>query len=147
MQSSTYLSLQRDRLAQRHPVELRGVGLSMVPHLLPGCRVTLEGIAPGELRPGDMVALDNGRRWVVHRLLAVEGDRLHTKGDAAGSADGPRPLSQLVGRVRSARLGPLRWPAAGLSRLFLVLFGRTDPPLCRTLARALGAAVRYAGSH
>jgi len=48
---------------------------------------------------GDIVVYDTGRSAVVHRVVAVSGSDITTKGDANNTADAPVTLSDISGRV------------------------------------------------
>ena len=43
--------------------------------------VTLEYPAPDTIRVGDILLCRIGERYVLHRLIGIEGDTLHLKGD------------------------------------------------------------------
>ena len=47
----------------------------------------------------DIVVYQNDGRLVVHRVAAVEGDTLTTRGDANNVSDAPIPLTAVIGRV------------------------------------------------
>lgn len=57
------------------------------------------------LQPGDLLAVVGDRPGcvVVHRLAAIDGDRLILRGDANGYDDAPVPRSAVVGRVCALR--------------------------------------------
>lgn len=61
------------------PVE----GRSMLPFIVGGRdSVVLEKVASRQLRKGDVVlAWVEGRRYVVHRIIAIDGDRVTLMGD------------------------------------------------------------------
>ncbi len=73
-------------------------GASMWPFLRDGDRVT---VAPLSRRPrrGDVVLTRGAALGVVHRVIALRGDRVLTKGDALPRTDGWRPLADVLGRV------------------------------------------------
>lgn len=63
-----------------------------------------------QLYIGDLLAVvgDRPATVVVHRLVAIDGDRLILRGDSNGYYDAPVARSALVGRVKAVRLGYLR---------------------------------------
>lgn len=63
----------------------------------------------GSLHIGELLAVvgDRPATVVVHRLVAIDGDRLILRGDTNGYDDAPVPRSALVGRVVAVRLGRL----------------------------------------
>ena len=48
---------------------------------------------------GDIVVYQSGKMLIVHRIVALEGDSVITKGDANNTADEPVPLSFIKGEV------------------------------------------------
>lgn len=78
---------------------------------------------------------------VVHRLWAIDGDRLILRGDTNGYADPPLPRDAVVGRVRAVRLGALvltepRGDASlRLLRRLGTAWAELAPPLRRGLRR------------
>lgn len=51
---------------------------------------------------GDVVVYQSGRTPVVHRIIALEGETVLTRGDANNAADAPFALQQIRGRVVAA---------------------------------------------
>lgn len=47
----------------------------------------------------DVVVYQSGRMPVVHRVVAIQGDEVITKGDANNAPDRPLPLSAVKGKV------------------------------------------------
>ena len=76
---------------------------SMLPTLAPGDRVIVRGIAPCDVRLGDIVMAQVGDARVVHRVIArrVENGTvsLVTKGDNCRRADDPWGETHLLGGV------------------------------------------------
>ncbi|BAJ73189.1 signal peptidase I [Microbacterium testaceum StLB037] len=85
---------------------------SMEPAIQPGDLVVSRPIDPAELRPGQVILVtdpDHPGRLRLHRLHAVDGDELITKGDANPEADSSPVLrSDVLG------VGALRVPWIGI---------------------------------
>jgi len=135
--------LARLALLQGQTLRLRVVSGSMRPLLRPGDTVNVMAVAPAELQPGDLVVRavpDEG--FIVHRLLAVHGGMLITRGDSSLYADAPWPAAQLAGRVTSAWRKAAAQDGDELGRP-VALAARWARPVGRVLAvvawlRALG---------
>jgi len=97
--STITLDLLRQHLADGGPARLLVSGDSMRPLIAAGDEVIIEPVERDGLHIGDVVAVDAGGHLLIHRLLAWEGDRLVTRGDALLAPDGPWPLERLLGRV------------------------------------------------
>lgn len=81
-------------------VEMRG--FSMAPALATGDWIR---VAPLEGTPsaGHTVVILRGGRLVAHRVVAVDGDGVVTRGDACAAADPRVPLTAVFGRVVEVR--------------------------------------------
>jgi signal peptidase I len=128
--------MAHELLARGSTVTFVARGASMRPFLRDGDRVTLAPLR-GRPRLGDVVLTRGASLGVVHRVVALRGGRVLTKGDALPRSDGWRSLGDVLGRVerveRAGRAVPLRrWLplAASLARRV------TPRPLVR-LARAV----------
>jgi hypothetical protein len=92
----------------------------MLPTLGPNLRVTVKGVNPGELSPGDLVVVERSGGLLLHRYLGQAqgetGPLLLTKGDAVATLDPPSPLPQLLGKVMRVELWGLTLPIAVVSR-------------------------------
>jgi phage repressor protein C with HTH and peptisase S24 domain len=86
-------------LREGRTVELPATGSSMRPLIPPGGVVQVEPARATDVRPGDVVVVDDGERLVCHRLLYVAGGRAVTRGDDSLECDRPVPLAAIVGRV------------------------------------------------
>ncbi|MEV7766910.1 signal peptidase I [Microbacterium sp. NPDC086615] len=85
---------------------------SMQPAIQPGDLVVSRPIDPAELRPGQVVLVDDpdhSERLRLHRLQAIDGAELTTKGDANPEAD-----SSPVARADVLGIGALRVPWIGI---------------------------------
>ncbi|MHC4247734.1 MAG: S24/S26 family peptidase [Planctomycetota bacterium] len=105
-------------------------GACMVPAVPAGAVVRLEPCGAGALRPGDVVLLERGGTFFLHRYLARTGSgprrRLVVKSDRGRRADAPWPPTSVVGRLaeigegqaaracRPGRAARLRAAAEGL---------------------------------
>ena len=97
------LEVMRGHLRARGELVVSPAGFSM------GRRYRgVEGLVfrpvPSRLRVGDVVAFARGDRWVVHRILAVRGEHVLTKGDALSALDDPDPARHEVEAVLVARV-------------------------------------------
>ncbi|UCB42872.1 MAG: signal peptidase I [Dehalococcoidales bacterium] len=76
-------------------------GQSMAPVINVGDMVVtgpVEGPLGGEIKPGIIVTYQDGSSSVTHRVIAVEGDSLITKGDASEDPDSSSvPISEIGG--------------------------------------------------
>ena len=67
----------RDALGRGHSVTVRPRGHSMTPRITSGARVTLEPVEdPDTLRVGDVVFYKVRGVWYLHRISAIQGDRV-----------------------------------------------------------------------
>lgn len=83
------------------------------------------------IRIGDVVAFARGSRWVLHRVVAIRGDRVVTQGDALGVADDPPVPRDRVEAVLVARVcGNRRVPESRLHAWWAVVRCRLQA-LCR----------------
>src|SRR6266566_9584122 len=69
-------------------------GFSMLPTISPG--VPLEIVCDDEARPGDVIVFTHRGEVVVHRLLALRGNWMLTRGDANDLPDLPEWRSALL---------------------------------------------------
>ena len=100
---------------------LRVNGTSMLPSLLPYDVVSLVRCPAGDLLPGDLVLREHRDRWLLHRVVRLEGDWLYTRGDLLPFGDPPAPAENVIAKVvRLERFGRQRpIPSAGLeARIF-----------------------------
>lgn len=88
-----------------HPLQV-GVEPAL-PHLHVGDIIAVLGVQPGTV--------------VVHRLQAIEGDRLILRGDTNQGLDPPVERSAVLGRVRAVRLGPVVWMEPANPLIYKVL--------------------------
>ncbi|MFL5576502.1 MAG: S24/S26 family peptidase [Gemmatimonadaceae bacterium] len=133
LDAARYLELAREVLAAGGGLWMNGSGASMLPLIRPGDRVFAEGRV-GSPAVGQIVVVDRGTRFVVHRVVAVDGGRIVTRGDASDRPDAAVTRQAVVGRVLAVEhagrcaavavtgrfgVGPLLYGAANLARATL----------------------------
>jgi len=79
--------------------QIKALGTSMLPSIWPGDMLTVQSIQPQDLNPGDIVAIRHEDRWHVHRLVAIYGSLLITRGDCTPQDDPPVHCEKLLGKV------------------------------------------------
>ena len=97
------VALARARLGRGEPLTLRAEGGSMWPLLLDGDTVEVQPLG-GPPALGDIVLFELRGRLALHRVVAIDGDRVVLKGDALTEPDGSYPAAALLGRLDVA------WP-------------------------------------
>jgi signal peptidase I len=125
------MPLVRAALERDQRVRLTVTGSSMLPFLRDNDVVELEP-AP-VLRFGDMVLVQRVEssevaRYVLHRIVRVEGVALHIRGDAQSSSEAPFGPDAVLGRVSTLwRHGRVRRMNGGLWRLAGVTWALMSP--------------------
>ena len=119
----------RDLLLASGKLRVRTVGRSMVPTLMSGDEIVVASVPVEALRPGDLILFQGVRELVCHRLVAVSGGALLTRGDAGSSADERIAPHQVLGKVVDIRKRTL------LVRVKFTLQGALLPLLLRWLQR------------
>jgi signal peptidase I len=122
------VELARGKLAQGALLRLRVSGQSMAPLVERGDLVLVQRVNPADLRRGDLVLVEQGGGFLVHRLVAAprrrgarscgpDAHQVQTKGDNASYADLPLLPQDVLGRVvaverdgRRIELGRGWWP-------------------------------------
>lgn len=87
--NETYFALVEEQLAAGGRVRINLIGTSMRPTLIAGDELTLE--SAGEVAVGDVVLFRYMGRHILHRIVAIEGDRYIMCGDNCTS-------NEIVGR-------------------------------------------------
>ena len=99
----TAVKLAREELARKRSdvalIRLRVSGSSMVPLIEPGDMVLVRHVNFEDLRRGDMILVEQGGTFLVHRLVAVHDHGVRTKGDNASHADVLVAPEDVLGRV------------------------------------------------
>lgn len=101
----TALELIREPLQKGQTLHLKVNGRSMQPLLRPGDRVVVEAFEAERLSCGDLLLIRRPADLVTHRLIAREGDRFVTKGDASPCPDLPVLPEAVLGRVVAVEKG------------------------------------------
>ena len=92
-------SILREQLRQGGSVTLSVTTTSMFPLIRPGESVFVAPVRSGDLQPGDMVLIDSGDEFFVHRFLGLNESRALTRGDHIRRFDEPVPLDWIIGKV------------------------------------------------
>ncbi len=74
-------SIVRDLLLDGSPVKVAVKGQSMLPFFTSGSTVLLRPIREDDFCKYNVVLADTGRGFVIHRIIAVEGDTVTLLGD------------------------------------------------------------------
>jgi signal peptidase I len=82
-------------------VQLRVVGVSMVPTLWPGDLVFVRHCNPADIQPGSIIVFRQNKNLIVHRMIHWAGQCLIARGDARPCFDDPVGAADLVGEVES----------------------------------------------
>ncbi|MBQ9137662.1 MAG: S24/S26 family peptidase [Alistipes sp.] len=124
-------SVVRDILLEGENVTIAVKGQSMLPFFTSGSTVTLRPIAEADFRLYNVVFADAGDHFVIHRIIALEGDRVTLLGDGNIYGTETMPRSRVYGIVDCSavhlffaklwvKLRPLR-------RFPLAIFRRVTP--------------------
>ena len=101
--SNTTYSILREQLEQGKFITVSVGTSSMIPLIHPGDSVSVAPVSSGGLHPGDIVLIDSGEGFIVHRLLGLEETegKLHalTRGDHIRRFDEPVPADRIIGKV------------------------------------------------
>ncbi len=88
-----------DLLARGHAVRFRAAGDSMHPIIRCDDYLLVEPASKVRIRRGDVVLTLAERGLTAHRVIAVQGDTLITRGDNSGDCDFPVDAERILGRV------------------------------------------------
>lgn len=113
-------ALMREVLEAGHRFRFTAHGTSMSPFIRDGDSVELMPVT--QPRYGEVLAVSDGARLMLHRVVKMKGDAVLLKGDHARNADGWFEKGQILGKVASVRHQNREQPI-GVNRL------------CRTVAR------------
>ncbi len=120
------MPLVRAALERGQRVRMTVNGSSMMPFLRDSDTVELE---PAQrLRLGDIVLVQDGGRYVLHRIVRMDGAAFFIRGDAQPWSEGPFAPEAVLGRVAAVwSKGGIRKIESGLWRLAGLLWLRTNP--------------------
>jgi signal peptidase I len=97
---------------------------SMYPALKRGDLVLIQGVdKAADLNEGDIIAFENDSGFAIHRIVAIDGETITTKGDANFDEDDPITFDKVIGRALTVRGRLARIPYLGNVPL---VFGRTS---------------------
>lgn len=102
-----YFALVEERIAAGQRVKIPLVGTSMQPTLVAGDVLTLEPLR-GAPSVGDVVLFRYGNDVLLHRIVALDGDRVTTRGDNCAASE-QFPRSAVIARLAEVeKKHPLR---------------------------------------
>lgn len=81
MSNREMFSVVRDLLLEGSPVRVSVKGQSMLPFFRSGSTVALRPIREEDFRKYNVVLADTGRNFVIHRIIALDGDMVTLLGD------------------------------------------------------------------
>ena len=123
---ATLRDVSADLLTGGIGVRFRATGHSMAPTIRNGEMVEVAPRTARELRPGDVALYEGDRGLIAHRVVAIDGDTVRLRGDAARSEDTPVESKRVLGRVVSVQRGG-RWTKVTGPRVWLSLKLRRPP--------------------
>jgi signal peptidase I len=136
----------REVLARGHSFRFLAPGGSMSPFIRDGDVVTLVPLDGSTCISGDVVAfvMPRSGRLVVHRTIAVDGDRYRIQGDNNPEEDGEFPRNVIIGRVaRIERNGCVIRFGLGPERALIALLSRRRwLPRCTRAVAAVCSGLR-----
>lgn len=98
-----YARLARELARGAGELRVTVISDSMRPLLRRGDILLVQAIDPARLRRGDIVVAQVAAAgqidWITHRLVGVDAQGWHLRGDALAGSDAPVPAAQIVGRV------------------------------------------------
>lgn len=74
-------------------------GTSMIPLINPGDIVFFNKVKESDIAVGDIVAFYDGKKLIIHRVIAKEKDKILAKGDNVSAPDSPLEESDILGKV------------------------------------------------
>lgn len=89
---------------------LRVAGYSMTPTISTGEFVKIENVTSG-VKGGDIVAVNNNGKLLVHRILYTDSNRIVTKGDNLIHVDPPIEYGDILGNIvyrKSKKTGEIK---------------------------------------
>lgn len=105
-------------LTHGHGVRFPAAGDSMYPLIRDGDVLHVTPVDVASVRRGEVVLVTAPRGLTAHRVVRVDGDTVHTRGDHAAGDDHPAGPANVVGRVafveRAGTIHPVR-PLSGFT--------------------------------
>jgi hypothetical protein len=92
----------KEEIAAGHTVRFKVRGVSMRPWMPEGTEVLLQPCRDEDLRPGEVVLFRDRSRYVLHRIVRREGERLVLQGDAVVALYEQCTVADAVGKVVEA---------------------------------------------
>ncbi len=146
LSGSALAEVAREVLARGRSFRFLAPGTSMSPFIRDGDVVTLVPFDAAACAPGDVVAFvqPESGRLVVHRVVAVAGDRCRIQGDNNPTEDGDFPFGSIIGTVaRVERAGKVVRLGLGPERIIIALLSRRRwLPGCMSAAKAVYSVVK-----
>lgn len=98
--------LAQELLMNSGRVQIRALGLSMLPCIWPGDVLTIQSVETRtdnaqtvDINTGDIVAAKRNGRWVVHRVAGRSATHVVTRGDCIPGNDSPVHIEDVIGKV------------------------------------------------
>lgn len=113
-----------DVLTRGFAVRFRAKGDSMYPSIRCGEHVHVAPVAPDALGVGDIVLVRAARGLTAHRVVAVSGETITTRGDNALARDAALQHHSILGRITSVEREGARIPVPSAPARALVLVRR-----------------------
>ncbi|MBP5546807.1 MAG: VanZ family protein [Bacteroidales bacterium] len=104
--NETYFALVEEHLAAGGQVKIPLVGTSMRPTLLAGDVIVLEKAK--DVAVGDVVLFRHERRHLLHRVVAIDGDRYTMQGDNCAACETARREDIVAKMVAVEKKHPLK---------------------------------------
>ncbi len=132
------LDLALAEASSQERLSLHVLGHSMAPLLRPGDVVMAQPVSLESLRQGDLVVVHRPTELITHRLVAVDEQGWHTKGDNCHQADTPIRAPAILGRVVAIERGCARLDLTSLGwarvNRWLGWLGKWEARLARQIA-------------
>lgn len=102
--TAAFLDVSEQLLSAGYRVRFRAHGASMRPTIRDGETVTVEGVDPAGVKPGDILLYSHKQRPFAHRVVQIHQDGgavvgFVLRGDAKAECDEPVKPDQILGRV------------------------------------------------
>ena len=101
--NSATFSIVRDILLEGQNVTVAVNGQSMLPFFRSGSTVTLRPIAAVDFKKYAVVFADAGGRFVIHRIIAIDGDMVTLLGDGNIYGTETMPKDRVYGTIDCSR--------------------------------------------